>query len=77
MKKKPPKQIAALICVGLLVLLYLATLVSAVFAFPGWERMFGGCLVGTVALPILFWIYIKIYEKVKDQYEERDKKREE
>ncbi|MBQ7838934.1 MAG: hypothetical protein IJ390_00355 [Lachnospiraceae bacterium] len=69
MKNKSPKQIAALICIALLVLLYLATLISAVFAFPGWERMFGGCLVATIALPILLWIYIQIYARVKEQKE--------
>lgn len=34
-KKKTPKQIAALVCVGLLLLLYLATLVVACLNFPG------------------------------------------
>lgn len=33
-KKKTPKQIAALVCVGLLLLLYLATLVVACLNFP-------------------------------------------
>lgn len=67
MKKKTPKQIAALLCVLLLVLLYLATLISAVAGFPGWQRLFGACLIGTIALPILLWIYIRIYARVKEQ----------
>ena len=39
-KKKTPKQIAALVCVGLLLLLYLATLVVACLNFPGADRLF-------------------------------------
>ena len=50
-KKKTPKQIAALVCVGLLLLLYLATLVVACLNFPGADRLFQACLVATVGLP--------------------------
>lgn len=59
--KKTPKQIAAIICVILLVLLYLATLVVAILDFPGSDRMFAACLTATVGLPILLWIYIWTY----------------
>ena len=38
-KKKTAKQIAAIVCIVLLVALYLITLLSAVFAFPGWQRL--------------------------------------
>ncbi len=72
MKKKNPKQIAALICVVLLVALYVMTLICAVASFPGWQRMFGGCLVATIALPILLWIYIWLYGKVKERYDEAE-----
>ena len=71
-KKKTPKQIAALICVGLLVLLYLSTLVVACLNFPDADRLFQACLVATVGLPILLWIYIWLYGKVKDRYQEKD-----
>ncbi len=67
MKKPKVKQIAAWICILLLVALYIATLVCAVADFPGWQRMFGGCLVGTVALPILLWIYIWLYDRIKQR----------
>lgn len=68
MKKKNPKQIAALVCVVILVALYVMTLIFAIADFPGWQRMFGGCLVGTIALPILLWIYIWLYGKIKDRH---------
>ena len=59
--KKNKKQIAALICVILLVLLYIATLIVALLDFPGSDRMFAACLMATVGLPILLWIYIWVY----------------
>lgn len=61
--RKKTKQFAALICVALLVLLYIATLVIALLDFPGSDRMFGACLMATIGLPILLWIYIWIYGK--------------
>lgn len=61
--KKNKKRIAALICIVLLVLLYVVTLVVALFDFPGSDRMFAACLMATVGLPILLWIYIWVYGK--------------
>lgn len=59
--KKSPKQIAAILCVILLVLLYIATLIVALFDFPGSDKMFAACLTATIGLPILLWIYIGTY----------------
>lgn len=61
--KKKPKQIAAIICIILLVLLYIATLVVSLLDFPGSDRLFAACLLATVGLPILLWIYIWLYGK--------------
>ena len=61
--KKNKKQIAALICVILLVLLYIATLIVALLDFPGSDRMFAACLMATVGLTILLWIYTWVYGK--------------
>lgn len=66
-KKKTPTQIAALICVGVLVCMYIITLVVACLDFTGSGRLFAACLVATIGLPILLWIYIWIYGKVKDR----------
>ena len=63
-KKKTPKQIAALVCVGLLLLLYLATLVVACLN--------QACLVATVGLPILLWIYIWLFGKIKERRQGQD-----
>lgn len=61
--KNRPKQIAAIICIILLVLLYIATLIISVLDFPGSDRLFGACIVATIGLPILLWIYIWLYGK--------------
>lgn len=62
--KKTPKQIAAIICIILLVLLYAATLVVSLLDFPGADKLFAACLLATVGLPILLWIYIGAYGKL-------------
>lgn len=59
--KNKPKQIAAIICIALLVLLYVATLVVSILDFPGSDRLFGACIIATIGLPILLWIFIWVY----------------
>ena len=66
--KMTPKRIAALLCVVILIALYLFTLVCALLSFPNWHRLFADCLVATIGLPILLWIYIWLYGKVKDRH---------
>ncbi len=61
--KRKPKQIAAIICIILLVLLYVVTLVVSLLDFPGSDRLFAACLTATIGLPILLWIYIWLYGK--------------
>lgn len=67
-KKKTVKQIAAIVCIVLLAALYLITLISAVLAFPGWQQLFSGCLICTVAVPILLWIFIWIYGQFEQKH---------
>ena len=69
-KKISPKQIAAIIYIVLLVGMYVATLIVALLDFPGRDRLFQACLVATIGLPILLWIYIWLYKKVKEKKEE-------
>ncbi len=61
--KHKPKQIAAIICIALLVLLYVGTLIVSLLDFPGSERLFAACMTATIGLPILLWIYIWLYGK--------------
>lgn len=58
------RQIAAIICIILLVLLYIATLVVSLLDFPGSDKLFAACLIATIGLPILLWIYIWLYGKI-------------
>ncbi len=60
-EKKTPKQIAAIISIALLAAMYLITFIVACLDFPGWNRLFAGCLLMTIAVPILLWLYIWLY----------------
>ena len=62
--KQKGKRIAALICVILLVLLYVATLVVSLLDFEGSDQLFASCIVATIVLPILLWVYIWLYGKI-------------
>lgn len=64
-RKKTPKQIAALVCVILLLSLYIFTFIVALLDFPDSDRLFAACLTATIGLPILLWIYLELYKKVK------------
>lgn len=61
--KSKNKQIAAIVCIALLVILYVATLIVSLLDFPNSDRLFAACLGATVGLPILLWIYIAVYGK--------------
>lgn len=65
-KKRTPKQIAALICVILLVGMYLLTFIVACLDFPGAGNWFAACLFATIGLPILLWVYLWLYKLMKD-----------
>ncbi len=67
-KKKNPKQIAALTCVVLLAAMYIFTLIVACLDFPGAARLFAACLIMTIGLPILLWIYIWLYGMYKEKH---------
>lgn len=66
--KKKPKQIAAIICIILLVLLYVLTLVVALLDFPGSDKLFAACLVATIGIPILLWLFIWVYGKYTNKH---------
>lgn len=62
------QRIAALLGILFLVLLYLATLVCAIFNFDGSGKLFQACLFATIAVPLLIWIYIFLYGKLTDRH---------
>lgn len=59
--KMTAKRIAALICVILLVSLYVITLLVAIFDRSSSGRWFFICMIATLFIPILCWIYIWMY----------------
>lgn len=63
-KKRPPKQIAALVGVIVLVLMYIITLIVAIVDTSASGKMFGICIAATFFVPILTWIYIWMYGKL-------------
>lgn len=63
--KRTAKQIAALLGVALLVLMYLLLLVFAICDFEGSQMMFRVCLMATFIIPLLIWIYIYLYDRMK------------
>lgn len=67
MKKRKAKQIAAIVAVVLLAALYLLTLIVAIVDPSASGRWFAGCLVCTMAVPLLAWIFIWIYGEVTDK----------
>lgn len=61
MKNKNVKRVAALTAVVLLVALYVVTLFAAVFDTSASASLFRLCLVCTVVVPFMAWIFIWIY----------------
>lgn len=59
--KTTPKRIAAIVALVLLAALYIVTFLVALFYPPGAGNLFGVCLMATIAVPLLAWIYIWLY----------------
>ncbi|MDE5719030.1 MAG: PucC family protein [Lachnospiraceae bacterium] len=57
-RKTTPRQIAALVCVILLVGMYIGAFVVACLDLGDSGRLFAGCLVATIGMPILLWLMI-------------------
>ena len=64
-RKTTPKQIAALICVILLVGMYIGAFVVACLDPGNSGRLFAGCLVATIGMPILLWLLIWSFDLIK------------
>ena len=64
-RKTTPRQIAALVCVVLLVGMYIGAFVVACLDLGDSGRLFAGCLVATIGMPILLWLLIWWIELMK------------
>ena len=67
-KKVTSKQIAAIIGIVLLVLLYVVTLIVAFIDTSASGTLFLLCLFATIAVPVLIWIYTWMYGKLTGRH---------
>jgi len=56
------KRIAAWIGIGVILVMYLLTIVAAVTTRPEAMGLFMASIVLTIFVPILLWLFIKMYE---------------
>lgn len=64
------KRIIAIIGIAILILLYIVTLISAIFTTPATPELFKACVYATVIVPILFYAYLLIYKVLKQRSED-------
>lgn len=64
-RKMTPKRIAAFACVVLLVGMYIGAFVVACLDLGDSGRLFAGCLVATIGMPILLWLLIWSFDLIK------------
>ena len=67
-KKVTSKQVVALSGVILLVAIYIITLVVAIVNPGESGNYFQICLVSTIAVPLLIWIYVWMYGKLTNKH---------
>ena len=65
--KMTSKQIFAIIGIIVLVLLYVVTLLAAIFDSSATHALFATCLLATVAIPLLIWIYTWMFGKLTNR----------
>lgn len=65
--KMTSKQIFAIIGIVVLVLLYVVTLLAAIFDSSATHALFATCLLATVAIPLLIWIYTWMFGKLTNR----------
>lgn len=66
------KRILAWIGIILLLLLYVCTLVSAIFVTPATQGFFKASLLATIMIPILLYGYLLVYRVIKGRNEEKE-----
>lgn len=64
-KKMTSKQIVAWIGIIALIAMYIITLVVAIINPGQGGKLFQACLVATMAIPLLIWVYVWMYGKLK------------
>lgn len=67
---KTTQKVLAIIGIALLVGLYLTTLITALIGSSAAIELFKVSVVGTITIPILLWIFISIFKRVRSDVEE-------
>ena len=67
---KKTKQVLAIAAIVIIVALYIVTLFLGIFHNENTHQWFMACIIATVALPILIYIFIWLAGKVKSQKNE-------
>lgn len=62
------QRIAAWVGIILLVLLYVAALIFAIFDFDKKGALFRASLLAAIAVPILIWVYIRLYGLITNKH---------
>lgn len=57
------KRVAAFIGLGLLAVLYILTLVSAILAKPNATGLFMASVGTTIIVPIVIWVFVMLYKR--------------
>ena len=65
--KMTSKQILAIAGIVVLVLLYVVTLFAAIFDSSASHALFATCLLATVTIPLLIWIYTWMFGKLTNR----------
>lgn len=69
--RRKAKQIAAWICILALAALYIATFLTAILDTPGSGTLFRTCLGATIVLPTLLWMYLWLYDRLRNRNDDR------
>ena len=59
------KRVFAWVGIIILVMLYIVTIVSAIFVTPATQGFFKASLLATIMIPILFYVYLLVYRLLK------------
>ena len=67
---KNAKRILAIVAIVIIVALYIVTLFLGIFHNENTHQWFMACIIATIALPILVYIFIWLFGKIKSQKDE-------
>ncbi|MBO5353545.1 MAG: hypothetical protein J6J42_01070 [Lachnospiraceae bacterium] len=57
------KRIAAWVGIGVIVLMYVLSLIASLLARPEANQLFMASIVLTLVVPLLLWMFLKMYER--------------